>query len=434
MGLFSKKKKKVALVSGMSFSFIVKPQLPENVKGDLFERLIEQSKMSDYFSEPRLLYGHEDRQPILIIRFWESNFSKPIDDPIYKEFHQTYSSFVIKQFEDTDYSCGLLEAGMMVKVESGLTEVIYLDKDGNHILHTGKELNTFKELVADSQEKGETTNRELTRGNELSNQGNYEGAIKCFEKVLELEPDNPTALTCKGIALADLGRESESMQCFDSLLESEPNVHATINNKAQALSRLGKLDEAIELYDKIIEINPNYEKAYYNKGLIFQEREKLDEAIELYDKAIEINPNYEKALISKNLAQIKKNISSESIPLSSKWDLEIICPFCEQKTRLIQLSDYEVDRKNPADTENLSYNEEWGSPEMSKETYDSFKTIMKGESKKFMPIIAKFKSHNNEKNKNCSESNKVLKVFFYFFIDHENQTAGFTFRVIQKIP
>ena len=434
MGLFSKKKKQDALVSGMSFSFIVKPQLPENVKGDLFERLIEQSGMLDYFTEPRLLYGHEDKQPILIIRFWGSNVSKPIDDPTYKEFHQKYSSFVIQQFEDTDYSCDLLEAGMMIKVDHDLTEVLYLDKNGNHILHTGKELNKMKEILADQQQVANQNTDELTKGNELSNQGKYGEAIKCFEKVLELEPEDPTAITYKGIALADLGRESESMQCFDSLLESDPNDQATINNKAQALSRLGKLDEALELYDKIIEINPNYEKAYYNKGLIFQEREKLDEALELYDKALEINPNYEKALITKNLLQIRKNLSSENVPLSSNLDLEIFCPFCEQKTRLIQLSDYEADQKNPIDAENLSYNEEWGSPEMSKEAYNSFKTIMMKDTRKFMPIIAKFESHGNGKNENCLKSNKVFKVFFYFFIDHENQTAGYTFRVIQEIP
>jgi len=432
MGLFGRKKKKDALVSGMSFSFIVKPQLPENVKGDLFERLINQSGMLNYFSEPRLLYGHEDRQFILIIRFLENTFSKPIDDPVYKEFHQNYRSFVIEQFEDTDYSCELLEAGVMVKVEHDLTEVVYLDKDGNHILDTGKQLNTFKDHLADSQEKGNKRSSDLNKGNELSNQGKYEEALRCFDNVLETEPDDPTALTYKGIALADLGREKESMEIFNNLLEIAPNDHALLNNKAQALTRFGKLDEAIELYDKSLEINPSYDKAYFNKGLIFQGQKKFDESIQLFDKAIEINPNYEKALILKNFAEIRKKLSLS--PPSSNVDLEITCPFCEQIAKIIQLTPYELDEKNPVDqtayenTDDLVFNG------MNRAQYDAFKEIMPKDGIKAFPMIAKIEDHNDSSNKICLNSNRVYKVFWYYFINHDDKIAGITFRIGQEIP
>jgi len=62
---------------------------------------------------------------------------------------------------------------------------------------------------------------------------------------------------------------NESIECYDKSLQINPNDHITWNNKGGSLHEQGKLNESIECYEKSLQINPNYHIAWNNKGYLF---------------------------------------------------------------------------------------------------------------------------------------------------------------------
>lgn len=427
---FFRKKEKEPFVDGMTFSFRIRPK----VKGFGYEdevAFFEDTGMSRYFSKLIQKVNQEENHTLLTIRLLQSKFEAKIDDPILKKLRNQYVEQVNEILKVNNFSCDLEESGIMVDIDNELSTAIFFDENGNHILHSGKQMEYTKNFLAKQQDKAAY----YEKGIELLNLWKYDEAIECFNKALKIEPADHNILNLKGAALMNLERAKEAIECFDKALEIDPNIENILNNKGLALSDIGKHDEAIQCYDKAVEINPNYEKAYYNKGLELDLLGKLDDALKLYDKAVELKPNYEKALIRKGLTQIRINLSSKKTLSPPKISIEIICPRCEKSTKLIYIDDYVVDKKNPLDEWALNNTDDMVYPEMNKAMYDVIKNQSSDNTTIFFSIIAKVESHMSDSSKkDCSTSNKTYKVFYYFFVKQENQTAGFTFRLVEEIP
>jgi len=59
----------------------------------------------------------------------------------------------------------------------------------------------------------------------------------------------------KGISLLDDGKYEEALDCFDKILSSNPNSPDVWNKKGVALRSMGRYDEAIECFNKSLEIS-----------------------------------------------------------------------------------------------------------------------------------------------------------------------------------
>jgi tetratricopeptide (TPR) repeat protein len=123
----------------------------------------------------------------------------------------------------------------------------------------------------------------------------YENAIISWDKALSIQPDNPAALTIKGVALSALGRYPEAIAAYDQALAIQPDYPAALYNKGNALSALGRKQEAIAAYDQALAIQPDYPKALNNKGLALANLGRYPEAIAAYEQALAIQPDYYRA-------------------------------------------------------------------------------------------------------------------------------------------
>jgi len=128
----------------------------------------------------------------------------------------------------------------------------------------------------------------------------YEEAIKCYDKALEIEPNNTSILREKSHALSCLNKYNEAIKCLDKALEIEPSnpdiwmKKGFITYCSSGTHDEKALREAIKYYDKALEIEPNNTYLWYEKGEFLCLPDNIlymREAIDCYRKALEIDPS-----------------------------------------------------------------------------------------------------------------------------------------------
>ena len=99
------------------------------------------------------------------------------------------------------------------------------------------------------------TNSLLNTASELCEDGKFIEALKCYDKVLHIEPNNTKANIDKGVTLQNLERLSQAIQMYEKVLNSDPeNVDALIN-MGSALHTLGKYTDAISYYNTVLRLD-----------------------------------------------------------------------------------------------------------------------------------------------------------------------------------
>ncbi len=138
-----------------------------------------------------------------------------------------------------------------------------------------------------------------TLGNSYFHLSKYYEAIKCYDKALQIDPNNALAWYWKGYSFYELGNNEEAIKCYDKALQIEPIFLNALIAKANSFYELGNNEEAIKCYDKALQIDPNNALAWHLKGYSFYELGNNEEAIKCYDKALQIDPNNDVILNNK---------------------------------------------------------------------------------------------------------------------------------------
>ena len=113
--------------------------------------------------------------------------------------------------------------------------------------------------------------------------------------------DVPDYYFKKALALEKLGKYEESIECYDKILEIDPNDARAWYNKGTSLSEhvnpydgssyaKSKAEEAIKCFEKVLEIDPNDARALFNKGTACILVDRNEEATTCLEKAVKIDP------------------------------------------------------------------------------------------------------------------------------------------------
>ena len=97
------------------------------------------------------------------------------------------------------------------------------------------------------------------KGVDLANQGQPKKAIKCFDQAtIKIDPMHEDAWLNKGAVLENfLKKHDDALSCFEKNLEINPNNFMGWTNKGLVYNELGKNEEAVKCFNKATEINPN---------------------------------------------------------------------------------------------------------------------------------------------------------------------------------
>jgi tetratricopeptide (TPR) repeat protein len=135
----------------------------------------------------------------------------------------------------------------------------------------------------------------INQGVSLHDNGDYTSAIQKYEKALELDEDNITALGEKALSLLSLKEYKAAIKTCQLAIKKDPQskslkfIYVTYAN---ALDALDKPTEAVEIYNQGIELFPYYDPLYYNKGVTLSDLKKYDEALLSFQSSATLNPQH----------------------------------------------------------------------------------------------------------------------------------------------
>ena len=80
----------------------------------------------------------------------------------------------------------------------------------------------------------------------------------------------------------------EAIKHFEDLLRVRPDDPKAHNNLGNALAEQGNTADAISHWREAIRLKPDYSEAHCNLGIALTEQGKLDDAIQYFEKALSL--------------------------------------------------------------------------------------------------------------------------------------------------
>lgn len=101
----------------------------------------------------------------------------------------------------------------------------------------------------------------LNKGLDHHDRGEYDEAIQCYQKAIELAPGLVVAHNNLGMVWIDKGMFKEAIASLERAVELDPNYAEAYNNLGFAYRRLGDEPRAAAYYEKFLELEPDVEDA-----------------------------------------------------------------------------------------------------------------------------------------------------------------------------
>jgi tetratricopeptide (TPR) repeat protein len=128
----------------------------------------------------------------------------------------------------------------------------------------------------------------LVRGSSYLDQKRYFDAIECFDKAIEIRPDDPVPHHARGVALYRLARDEEAIVEFNRAIELDSEYSRAYYSRGLVYKAMEDYDSALSDFCAAIEIDPKEGDYFYSRGLLFIEMDRLDEAFDDYVRACDL--------------------------------------------------------------------------------------------------------------------------------------------------
>jgi len=165
----------------------------------------------------------------------------------------------------------------------------------------------------------------------------YEDAIHCFNKTIDLYPENVPSYSNLGYIYSIKEMWDEAINAYKKGLAIDPGDIHMHHDLGFALYKNGMHDNAIEEFKKSIALNSKFAPSYHMLGIVYIEKKMFDQAIPMLKKALEIEPGY--PIIHCNLGQAYKETEKHILAADQYYQAGII--YLNNKNREAALLAYE---------------------------------------------------------------------------------------------
>jgi tetratricopeptide (TPR) repeat protein len=141
-----------------------------------------------------------------------------------------------------------------------------------------------------------------TLGDPVDREAKYRRVAWC-RAGLAVQPRNVVMWNNLGVALMELGDPRGAVRAYEKAIEIDPKSAAVYNNLGNALKTLGEPERALGEYDRALAIDRMYTFAHNNRGVALADLKRWPEAVRAYDRALELNDKYAGAYFNLGLAR-----------------------------------------------------------------------------------------------------------------------------------
>jgi tetratricopeptide (TPR) repeat protein len=115
--------------------------------------------------------------------------------------------------------------------------------------------------------------------------GEYDKALAAFQRMIELEPNNPFGYLNAGAVYFQQGKYDQCIPFYQKALQIQPH-YMTYSNLGTAFFYLKRYTESVPMFEKAVEMNPNDAMVMGNLADSYRWSGRRQEAADTYDKAI----------------------------------------------------------------------------------------------------------------------------------------------------
>lgn len=162
----------------------------------------------------------------------------------------------------------------------------------------------IEKKISDLETKSDELDKKTDNMNEINRyfsiaynaveSGNYSEAVKYYSKIIESEPDELTlkvVLNNRGIAYQNLGQYDLALKDYQRVINMDPEHPQSYGNRGNVYDASGNYEKAIADYTRGIELKSDYADAYYNRGWVYLRQKDYKRAAEDFRRLLELLPD-----------------------------------------------------------------------------------------------------------------------------------------------
>jgi protein O-mannosyl-transferase len=142
--------------------------------------------------------------------------------------------------------------------------------------------------------------------------GQLDEAVPHFEKVLQMRPDDYTALLTMGVTRFYQGRVPEAIEYAQAAIRSHADAPKPHNLLGMALAKQNRNEAALDEVRRASELDPKDAEIRNNFGLALARLGRIPEAIDQFHKAVRLDPN--------NAAAAHANLGVALLQSGKPWE------------------------------------------------------------------------------------------------------------------
>ena len=143
----------------------------------------------------------------------------------------------------------------------------------------------------------------IAQGFELRNAGNYQGAVKRFDRAIAQDENYAKPFLYRGQTFIQMREYDAAIKDFRQVLQLDPTNVRAWHGQGVAKAELKLYPSAVDSFDQAIACEPNNDKIWYNRGRALLKLQQYESALTSFDRAIELNKFRYHAWYSRALAQ-----------------------------------------------------------------------------------------------------------------------------------
>ena len=126
----------------------------------------------------------------------------------------------------------------------------------------------------------------------LYRQGDFAGLADQIQLLLESFPNDPMLPSLMGAAQMELGDYQLAVKYYQRALQLRPGFEKLLNSLGICYLKLNRVTDAKESFEHALKRNPEFAPAWFNLGLVYENGQHWQQAIGAYEKTVALEPGH----------------------------------------------------------------------------------------------------------------------------------------------